>query len=122
MSMMSENIDYIALLEKKKKKAKNLKVKKKYLILQKRNQRLQEFLRDDEIETSLTRKRKATKINKKLFMNALKLKRQRSIYEMKSINLDIYNDKKFKNLKTEHVMLLMSLKQIYSIFFRNKLK
>ena len=99
MSMMSENIDYIALLEKKKKKAKNLKVKKKYLILQKRNQRLQEFLRDDEIETSLTRKRKATKINKKLFMNALKLKRQRSIYEMKSINLDIYNDKKFKKFK-----------------------
>ena len=40
----SDNVDYVELVAKKRKKTKNLKVKREYFILQKRNKRLRKFL------------------------------------------------------------------------------
>ena len=47
----SENdvVDYVALVEKKRIQNKNLKVKKEYQILLKKNKKLQTFIREDEI-------------------------------------------------------------------------
>ena len=78
---------------------KNLKVKKEYLILQERNKQFLKSIKNDEVETSSTRRRKITKNNENLFIKTLKLKRQRSTIDLKSTNLDIYNDKSFKEFK-----------------------
>ena len=40
----NDNVDYVELVAKKRKKTKNLKIKKEYLILQKKNKRLRESL------------------------------------------------------------------------------
>ena len=48
---------------------------------------------------SLTRRRRITKIDENFFMKILKLKRQRSTIDLKSINLNIYNNKSFKKFK-----------------------
>ena len=43
----SDNVDYVELVAKKRKKTKNLKIKREYLILQKKNKRLRKSLRND---------------------------------------------------------------------------
>ena len=55
----SENdaVDYIALVEKKRARSKNLKIKKKYQILLKKNKRLQIFFQNNEISMSIRRRR-----------------------------------------------------------------
>ena len=95
----SDNVDYVELVAKKRKKTKNLKIKRKYLILQERNRRLRKSLRNDEIETQSTRRRRTIKIDENLLTEVLKLKRQRLIIDLKSTNLDIYHDKSFKKFK-----------------------
>ena len=52
VAMLSrDNVDYIELIAKKRKETKNLKIKKKYFILQKKNKRLRKFLQNNEIKT-----------------------------------------------------------------------
>ena len=70
----SDNVDYIKLVVKKRTKTKNLKVKRKYLILQERNRRFLKLIKNDEIKTSSTRRRRITKIDENFFAKALKLK------------------------------------------------
>ena len=95
----SDNVDYIKLVVKKRTKTKNLKIKREYLILQKRNRRLLKSIKNDEIKTSSTRRRRIIKIDENLLAKVSKLKRQRSTIDLKSTNLDIYNDKSFKKFK-----------------------
>ena len=95
----NDNVDYIEFVVKKKVKTKNLKAKKEYLILQKRNKRFLKSIKNDEIETSLTRRRRITKVDENLFIKVSKLKRQCSTIDLKSTNLNIYNDKSFKKFK-----------------------
>ena len=95
----NDNVDYIKFVVKERTKTKNLKVKRKYLILQKRNKRFLKSIRNDEVETSSTRRRRITEIDEDFFTKTSKLKRQRSTIDLKSTNLDIYNDKNFKKFK-----------------------
>ena len=97
--MSNDDVDYVELVVKKKIKKKNLKIKRKYFILQKRNKRFLKLIKNDEVKTSLTQRRKITKINKNFFAKALRLKQQRSIINSKLTNFNIYNDKSFKKFK-----------------------
>ena len=95
----NNNVNYVELVAKKRKKTKNLKIKRKYLILQERNKRLREYLQNDEIKTNSTRYCRMIKINENFLTEALKLKRQRLIIDLKFINFNIYHDKNFKKFK-----------------------
>ena len=97
--MLSDDVDYVELVVKEKIKTKNLKIKKEYFILQKKNKQFLKSIKNDEVETSSTRRRKITKIDENFFAKTLKLKQQHSIIDLKSTNLDIYNDKSFKKFK-----------------------
>ena len=99
VTLSNNNIDYVELVVKKRTKTKNLKIKKKYLILQEKNRRFLKSIKNDEIETSSTRRRRIIKIDENFFMKDSKLKRQRSTIDLKSTNFDIYNDKSFKKFK-----------------------
>ena len=99
VTLSNDNVDYVELIVKEKAKTKNLKVKKEYFILQKKNKRFLKSIKNDEVEAPLTRRRRITKIDENLFAKTLKLKRQRSTINLKSTNLDIYNDKSFKKFK-----------------------
>ena len=59
----SENdiVDYTALVEKKRARNKNLKIKKEYQILLKKNKRLQTSLWNDKINVSIRRRRNAAR-------------------------------------------------------------
>ena len=96
---LSDNVNYVKLIAKKRIKAKNLKVKRKYLILQKRKKRLREFLRNDKVKTSLTRRRRTIEIDESFLTEVSKLKQQRLIINLKSTNLNIYYNKSFKKFK-----------------------
>ena len=115
VTSLNDDVDYVELIVKKKTKIKNLKVKRKYFILQKRNRRFLKSIKNNEIETSSTRRRKITKIDENFLAKILKLKRQRSTINLKSTNLDIYNDKDLNSLRIEHIILLTLLKSIFSI-------
>ena len=49
----NNKVDYAKLVVKERAKTKNLKIKKKYLILQKRNKRLQKSMRDKRLQKSI---------------------------------------------------------------------
>ena len=97
----SENdaVDYIALVEKKRARSKNLKIKKEYQILLKKNKRLQTFIRENEIQMSTKRKRNVASTNNDFSNEISQLKRQRSIIELKSTNLNFYYNKSYKEFK-----------------------
>ena len=95
----NDNVDYTEFVVKEKAKTKNLKVKRKYLILQERNKQFLKSIKNDKIETSSTRRRKITEIDENFLAKVSKLKRQRSTIDLKSANLNIYNDKNFKKFK-----------------------
>ena len=97
----SENdaVDYIAFVEKKRARSKNLKAKKEYQILLKKNKRLQISFRDDEISVLIRRRRSVVRANNDFFNEISQLKRQRSVAELKSTNLNFYYDKNYKEFK-----------------------
>ena len=70
----NDNVDYVEFVVKKRTKTKNLKVKRKYFILQKKNRQFLKLIKNDEIEMSSTRRRRIIKIDENLFAKALKLK------------------------------------------------
>ena len=115
----SNNVDYVELAVKKRTKTKNLKAKKEYLILQERNRRFLKSIKNDEIETSLTRRRRITKTDENLLAKVSKLKWQRSTIDLKSTNLDIYNDKNFKKFKNWTRSALNAF-EINSFYFFSK--
>ena len=117
VTSLNDNVDYVKFVVKKKTKIKNLKIKKKYFILQKRNKWFLKSIKDDKIETSSTRRRKITKIDKNLFAKTLKLKRQRSTIDLKSTNLDIYNNKSFKKFKNWTCNVLNAFEISFFYFF-----
>ena len=93
-------VDYTALVKKKQAQNKNLKVKRKYQILFKRNKRLQIFFQNDKISVSIRSKRNVVSMNNNFFDEISQFKRQRSVAELKLTNLNFYyhkNYKKFKN-------------------------
>ena len=57
------------------------------------------MIKNDEIKTSSMQRRRITKIDEDFLIKVLKLKQQRSIINLKSTNLNIYNDKNFKKFK-----------------------
>ena len=65
----SENnaVDYTALVEKKRARNKNLKVKRKYQILLKRNKRLQTFFQNEKVSVSIKRMRSAVRASDDFF-------------------------------------------------------
>ena len=65
----SENdvVNYIAFVKKKRARSKNLKIKRKYQILLKRNKRLQTSFRNDKVSMSIKRKRNVVRINDDFF-------------------------------------------------------
>ena len=97
----SENdaVDYTAFVEKERARNKNLKAKREYQILLKRNKRLQTPLRDDEISMSIRRRRSVVRTSDDFFDEISQLKRQRSVVELKSANLNLYYDKSYKEFK-----------------------
>ena len=95
----SDNINYAELVVKKRTKTKNLKIKRKYFILQEKNKRLLKSIKNNEIEILSTRHRRITRIDEDFFTKILKLKRQRLTIDLKSTNFNIYNDKSFKKFK-----------------------
>ena len=92
-------VDYTALVEKKRARSKNLKAKREYQILLKRNKRLQTSLRDDEVSVSIRRRRSAARASDDSFDEISQFKRQRSVAELKSANLNLYYDKSYKEFK-----------------------
>ena len=92
-------VDYIALVEKKRARSKNLEAKREYQILLKRNKRLQTLFQDDEISVSIRRRRSAVRTSDDFFDEIFQFKRQRSIVELKSTNLKLYYDKSYKEFK-----------------------
>ena len=76
-----------------------MKIKRKYFILQEINKRLRKSLRNNEIKTQLTRRRKTIKINENFLIEISELKQQRLIIDLKFINFNIYHDKNFKKFK-----------------------
>ena len=99
VTSLNDNVDYVELVAKKRKKTKNLKIKRKYFILQERNRRLRKFLQNDEIKTQSTRRCKIIKIDEIFLTEVSELKRQRLIIDLKFINFNIYHDKSFKKFK-----------------------
>ena len=95
----NDDVDYVKLVVKKKTKTKNLKIKREYLILQKRNKRFLKSIKNDKIVTSSTQRRIIIKIDKNFLAKTSKSKRQCSTIDLKSTNLDIYNNKSFKKFK-----------------------
>ena len=92
-------VDYTALVEKKRARSKNLEIKKEYQILLKKNKRLQTFLRNDEVNVSIKRKRSAVRASDDSFDEISQFKRQRSVAELKSANLNLYYNKNYKEFK-----------------------
>ena len=97
----SENdvIDYITFVEKKRARNKNLKVKRKYQILLKKNKRLQIFFQNDKVNVSIRCKRSVARASNNFFNKIFQLKCQRSIVELKSTNLNLYYNKNYKEFK-----------------------
>ena len=97
----SENdvVDYTALVEKKRARNKNLKAKREYQILLKRNKRLQISFRDNEISVSVKRRRNVVRTSNDSFDETFQFKHQRSVAELKSTNLNFYYDKNYKEFK-----------------------
>ena len=97
----SENdaVDFTAFVEKKRIRNKNLKAKREYQILLKRNKRLQIFFQNDEVSVLIRRRRSAVRANNDFFDEIFQFKRQRSVVELKSANLNFYYDKNYKEFK-----------------------
>ena len=92
-------VNYIALVRKKRTQNKNLKIKKKYQIVLKRNKRLQTSFRNDEVSVSIKRRRSVARASDDSFDETSQFKRQRSVAELKSANLNLYYDKSYKEFK-----------------------
>ncbi len=95
----NNKIGYAKFVVKKQAKTKNLKIKKKYLILQKRNKHLQKSIRDNKVASQEQYCKYISNANRDFFNNAFALKRQRLIVDLKSTNLNFYYNKSFKKFK-----------------------
>ena len=117
----SENdvVDYIALIEKKRTRNKNLKIKKEYQILLKKNKRLQIFIWENKVQTLTKRKRNIVSTNDDFSNEILQFKRQRSIIELKSTNLNLYYDKSYKKFK-DWIRNIFNAFKVNLFYFFNK--
>ena len=95
----NDTVDYTALVEKKRARSKNLEAKREYQILLKRNKRLQILFRDNEVNVSIRRRRNAARASDDFFNEIFQFKRQRSVAELKSANLNLYYGKNYKEFK-----------------------
>ena len=64
VTLLNDNVDYAEFIVKVRIKTKNLKIKKEYLILQERNRRFLKLIKNNEIKTSSTRRRKVQRLMK----------------------------------------------------------
>ena len=92
-------VDYATFVKKKRTQNKNLKIKKKYQILLKKNKKLQIFIQKDEIQMSTKCKRNIISTSNDSLNKISQSKRQRSIVELKSTNLNFYYNKSYKEFK-----------------------
>ena len=106
-SDVDDDVDYEALLIVENKKTKRLKAKRKYEIATTRNKQLQISIKDEKLTLFLRRRRDRKTLESDLDQFELsfefssetevfRLKKQRSFFVFKSINLDNYLDKNFK--------------------------
>ena len=78
----------------------NLKKGKSFLNIEiKRNKRLQIFFQDDEISISIKRRRNVVLTNDNSFNKTFQFKRQYSVAELKSTNLNFDYNKNYKEFK-----------------------
>ena len=119
----SENdaVDYTALVEKKWARNKNLKVKREYQILLKKNKRLQTSFQNDEVNVSIKRRRSVVRTSDNSFDETFQFKRQRSVVELKSTNLNLYYDKSYKEFKN-WIRNALNAFEINSFYFLNEWK
>ena len=90
-------IDYKIFLEKKRKKSKQFIVKYKYQLFLKKNQKLQTLLQDNKISVLFIQQYYTVFLsNNTLKNNKLFLKKQKSIFDLRSFYLDNYYKKNFK--------------------------
>ena len=89
----------LRLSRRKRARNKNLKVKREYQILLKKNKRLQTFFQNDEVNVSIRRRRSVVRASNDFFNEISQFKRQRSVVELKSANLNLYYDKSYKEFK-----------------------
>ncbi len=75
MSCNNNKVDHAKLVVKKRAKTKNLEVKRKYFILQKRNKRLQKSIRNNKVTSQKQRCKYINNANKDSFDNVFALKR-----------------------------------------------
>ena len=85
----------------------------------KKNKRLQIFFRDDEISVSIKRKRNFAQANDDSFDEIFQFKRQCSIVELKSANLNLYYNKNYKEFK-DWTRNTLNTFEINSFYFLNK--
>ena len=83
---------------------------------------MRKFLRTDKIKAQSTRCRRMIEIDENFLTEALKLKRQRLIIDLKFINFDIYHDKSFKKFKDWTRNALNAFKTNFSYFFSKWIK
>ena len=117
----SENntVDYTAFVEKKRARSKNLKAKREYQILLKKNKRLQTSFRNDEVNVSIRRRRSAVWTNNDFFDKISQFKRQRSVAELKSTNLNLYYSKNYKEFKN-WIRNTLNAFEVNSFYFFNE--
>ena len=65
----------------------------------KKNKKLQTFIRENKVEMSTKRKRNVASANDNFLNKTSQFKRQRSIIELKSTNLNLYYNKNYKKFK-----------------------
>ena len=117
----NDTVNYIALVKKERTRNKNLKIKREYQILLKKNKKLHFSFRNDEISVSIKRKRNADRANNDSFNETSQFKRQRSIVKLKSANLNLYYDKNYKEFK-DWTRNALNAFEINSFYFFNKWK
>ena len=119
LSRNNNKVDYAKFVIKKQAKTKNLETKRKYLILQKRNKRLQKSIRNNKVTSQEQRCKRISNANKNSLNNVFVLKRLRSIIDLKSTNLNLYYDKNFKKFKN-WIRNALNIFETSSLYFSSK--
>ena len=82
---------------------------------------MQIFIRENEVQTLTKRKRNIVLMNDNSSNEIFQFKRQRSIVELKSTNLNLYYDKSYKEFK-DWIRNVLNAFEINSFYFFNEWK
>ena len=112
-------VNYTALVEKKRARNKNWKIKREYQILLKKSKKLQISFQNDDVNVLIKRRRSVARASDNFFNKISQLKRQRSVAELKSANLNLYYNKNCKEFK-DWTRNTFNAFEINSFYFFNK--